>query len=339
MKKIKLKKQKKNREKIIAIKTKNSRALTRTLPVCPWSNIIFRQNIGFELKHLFFRMSDKSRRVSNERVYKEIFGETVAAEFSDSESEAETESHKEFVTELIEKTEPVSPNAPKIDDQNTSPTDDKGPDYSNETTETADKSSQPSDPANISTGESPSVTVSETAKKSLSDQDPANTETAKLPDHDPADTSETGTSPSSVRANSPEIAESAEASSSPPQSRPIEPATIIKEPNSIEKLPANDPETAFILEPVTNIPEKYSVENDVRNKMQFSATIVSNTSFFEFQIRKDDKDLGDSLVCKISRIPLLTSYVKRTIEDFKRNYTRGDVSFKTRFFFKYSIYI
>ena len=292
-------------------------------------------------------MSDKSRRVSNETVYKEIFGETVA-EFSDSESEAE--SHKEFVTELIEKSEPVSPNAPKID-QNTSPTDYKGPDDSNGTTETADKSSQPSDPANISTGESPSVTVSETAKKSLSDQDPANTstgekstsvtmpETAKLPDHDPADTSETGTSPSSVRANSPEIAETAEASSSPPQSRPIEPATIIKEPNSVEKLPANDPETAFILEPVTNIPEKYSIENDVRNKMQFSATIVSNTSFFEFQIRKDDKDLGDSLVCKISRIPLLTSYVKRTIEDFKRNYTRGDVSFKTRFFFKYSIYI
>lgn len=216
-------------------------------------------------------MSEKSRRVPNDRVFDAVFGEK-GPEFSDSESEAE--SHKEMMAEVIEKIEVRSPDARNID-QNTSPTDDQ----------------EPSVPVDTSTGE-------------------------KLPSDTVPPSGETGTSPSSNSPGTLVIAETPGASSSPPQSRPIAPATIIEEPVLIEFLP----------------------ENDVRNRLEFSETIVRNTSFFDFKSRKQDEDIGASLGCEISRIPLLTTYVIQTINEYKGNYTKGDVSFKTIFFFKYSKY-
>ena len=79
-------------------------------------------------------------------------------------------------------------------------------------------------------------------------------------------------------------------------------------------------------------------ENDLRNKLRFSANFVSDTSIFNYQVRETEKDLGTNLSNKISQIPILTQFIKEKIEDFKMQYTRGEVSFKIRYFFL-NIYI
>ena len=79
-------------------------------------------------------------------------------------------------------------------------------------------------------------------------------------------------------------------------------------------------------------------ENDLRNKLRFSANFVSDTSIFNYQVRETEKDLGTNLSNKISQIPILTQFIKDKIEDFKMQYTRGEVSFKIRYFFL-NIYI
>ena len=79
-------------------------------------------------------------------------------------------------------------------------------------------------------------------------------------------------------------------------------------------------------------------ENDLRNKLRFSAKFVSDTPNFNYQVRETEKDLGTNLSNKISQIPILTQFMKSKIESFKMQYTRGEVSFKIRYFSKYLYY-
>ena len=79
-------------------------------------------------------------------------------------------------------------------------------------------------------------------------------------------------------------------------------------------------------------------ENDLRNKLRFSANFVSDTPNFHYQVRETEKDLGTNLSNKISQIPILTQFMKSKIEGFKMQYTRGEVSFKIRYFSKYLYY-
>ena len=78
----------------------------------------------------------------------------------------------------------------------------------------------------------------------------------------------------------------------------------------------------------------YPAVNDIRNQLKFSRDFAKDTNFFQFKIREMDRDVGRSLSQKIGRIPILSGYTKETIDNYKKNSTRGDVSFKIRYLCK-----
>ena len=85
---------------------------------------------------------------------------------------------------------------------------------------------------------------------------------------------------------------------------------------------------------ITNIMDLYPAVNDIRNQLKFSRDFAKDTNFFQFKIREMDRDVGRSLSQKIGRIPILSGYTKETIDNYKKNSTRGDVSFKISYLCK-----
>ena len=97
-------------------------------------------------------------------------------------------------------------------------------------------------------------------------------------------------------------------------------------------------ETAESPQIITNIEERYPHEKDVRNRLNFSSVVVKNSAAFTFKTRDMENDLGTLLCTKISKIPILTDRIRRKINEYKQQYSRGDVSFKIRYLLKYLYY-
>ena len=89
---------------------------------------------------------------------------------------------------------------------------------------------------------------------------------------------------------------------------------------------------------ITNIEERFPDEKDVRNRLNFSPVAIKNSAAFTFKTRGMENDLGTLLCNKISKIPILSDDFRRKIDEYKLNYTRGDVSFNIRNLLKYLYY-
>ena len=118
---------------------------------------------------------------------------------------------------------------------------------------------------------------------------------------------------------------------------PSESSTPSKEAENVEnRQPSQSIPSEAI---VTNVKERYPAGHDIRNRLEFSRETAKDTNFFKFQIREMDMDVSPALSHKISRIPILSAYVKKTIDDYKNNSIRGDVSFKIRYLRKKYLFL
>ena len=134
--------------------------------------------------------------------------------------------------------------------------------------------------------------------------------------------------------------------SADPQPSPQPPVTSVSKPSEEINQESTSPprETAESVmvaqtpEVITNIDERCPHENDVRNKLNFSSSVVKNNDAFTYKTRDIEKDLGTLLSTKISKIPILTDDLKNKIDNFKMQYCRGDVSFKFLYILKYLYY-
>ena len=252
-------------------------------------------------------MPGKNRKVSEEEVLK-------AVQLFSSDSESETEPLD--IAVFLEKTEPVSPSA----DCTSTPDPAKNP--AKNPTETSEKTlpqpklllPQPSDEEKTTEEEDSSSIL---PPPSLPESD----KEGKTPQKDSSPTLPRPLPPESV-----EKEKTAQKDSSPSLPRPSPPP-----PETVGNTqPSSQPSGEII----TNIMDLYPAVNDIRNQLKFSRDFAKDTNFFQFKIREMDRDVGRSLSQKIGRIPILSGYTKETIDNYKKNSTRGDVSFKIRYLCK-----
>ena len=109
-------------------------------------------------------------------------------------------------------------------------------------------------------------------------------------------------------------------------STPVTPGPCIR-PSDQE---SNQDSTSPSPQIITDIEDRFPDEKDVRNRLNFSPVAIKNSAAFTFKTRGMENDLGTLLCNKISKIPILSDDFRRKIDEFKLNYTRGDVSFNIR---------